>query len=241
MMRFRMRMRIGRISAVCLVIRTSTALDAHLYFDTITIIYLSLSSSSSNMWYIHYTIDRTLSAPQCHWAASRQLPAPPLLWWCVQSDGWCRWGIGLLPESKYFVTLQPALLHQRSSLLSTAQPVTHIRDSSAGCPCDGSLPRNGESGPITEPTPSWQCEASAGVAGRSIEAIQAGTVVISVGRSQMQFASGCLMYLCSLQPIYQSFYLSLFFPFNPHHSIHPSIHSLFHRSVRSGTFWQPVP
>jgi hypothetical protein len=57
----------------------------------------------------------------------------------------------------------------------------------------------------------------------------------------MQFASGCLMYLCSLQPIYQSFYLSLFFPFNPHHSIHPSIHSLFHRSVRSGTFWQPVP
>jgi hypothetical protein len=49
MMRFRMRMRIGRISAVCLVIRTSTALDAHLYYDTITIIYLSLSSSSSNM------------------------------------------------------------------------------------------------------------------------------------------------------------------------------------------------
>ena len=52
MMRFRMRMRIGRISVVCLVIRTSTALDAHLYYDTITITYLSLSSSlssSSNM------------------------------------------------------------------------------------------------------------------------------------------------------------------------------------------------
>ena len=37
MLRFRMRMRIGRISVVCLVIRTSTALDAHLYYDNLFI------------------------------------------------------------------------------------------------------------------------------------------------------------------------------------------------------------
>ena len=55
-------------------------------------------------------------------------------------------------------------------------------------------------------------------------------VAISVSRSQMQSVSGCLMYLCSLQPIYLSVYLSLFFPFNPHPSIHSSIH-LFYLSL----------